>query len=196
MLFWYMDHVTVGNNALFSLDAVILILIPTQTNLEKNQCSKTKNENYKFHIWGQVTQAMRGCAARTWEESHTPGNIEIGQGQHLLMFMKDGICRRAKTNCWPALSRNSAEEVLQNGLSIISNGNSPCNAHFLVQYWQCDNFFVWQYWQCDNHKRGKLLKYSNTDQRAMWMTILSQSVSHLWLNQLISIDNDNNICST
>ena len=33
-----------------------------------------------------------------------------------------------------------------------------------------------------------------SDQCVMWTTILSQSVIHLWLNQLISFDNDNYIC--
>ena len=43
-----MDHVTVGNNAVFSFDTVILILIPTQTNLEKNNALKPNMKITKF----------------------------------------------------------------------------------------------------------------------------------------------------
>ena len=132
-------------------------------------------ERERSHTHREILKSVKGNIC--WCSVHEGRNLQTCKDKLLAGFVTK-FCRRSFAK-WAF---------------IISDGNSPCNAHSLVEYWQCDNIWVWQYWHCDNHKKNKLLKYSNTYQRAMWMTILS--VTHLWLNQLISFDNDHYICST
>ena len=165
-----MDHVTVGKKTLFSFGTVILSLRTTQANLEKKQCSKTKYENYKIHLRGQVTQAMRGCAARTWEESHTPRNFEIGQGQYLLMFIS---WRTESADVQRQIVGRLCHEILQK--KFCKMGFSS----YQMETLHAMHIFSSNIDSVTITKRSRLLKYSNTDQRAMWMTIFSQSVTHL-----------------
>ena len=132
-------------------------------------------ERERSHTHREILKSVKGNIC--WCSVHEGRNLQTCKDKLLAGFVTK-FCRRSFAK-WAF---------------IISDGNSPCNAHSLVEYWQCDNIWVWQYWHCDNHKKNKLLKYSNTYQRAMWMTILS--VTHLWLNQLISFDNDHYICTT
>ena len=130
---------------------------------------------------------MRGCAARTWEESHTLRNFEIGQGQHLLMFSS---WRTESADVQRQIVGRLCHEILQKKFCKMDFPSSQMETLHAMHTFSSNIDSV------TITKRSRLLKYSNTDQRAMWMTILSQSVTHLWLNQLISFVNDNYICST
>ena len=60
MLFWSIDHVTVGTNAVFFLDrmdTVILSLIPTQTNSEKKTMLQIQIWKLPNHLWGVLSES-------------------------------------------------------------------------------------------------------------------------------------------
>ena len=79
-----MDHITVGNNAVFSLDTVILILIPTQTNLEKENNALKPNMKITKFICEVRSPKLWGAVQPERERSHTHREI--------LKSVKGNIC--------------------------------------------------------------------------------------------------------
>ena len=103
-----MDHITVGNNAVFSLDTVILILIPTQTNLEKNNALKPNMKITKFicevrspKLWWGAVQPERERSHTFWDRSRATfvddyegRNLQTCKDKLLVGFVTK-FCRRS-----------------------------------------------------------------------------------------------------